>query len=210
MLESYLSQWLENSPTYEFFENFEVWSNPHSSKPPHSVILYRALDDEDNLLYVGVTDRLMIRMKEHRRSSKWWNDATKILLHGCESREEALALEAISVWVEKAKYNKTRPTRKKYTEDEISQIRFHQKVDKLVEQFRLCAFCGLVLDPETNRKDQKYCNASCKAKFWYREKNKKFYDDRYQKFKKEWEKSPNGKRAGISIREWLKLPKDWR
>jgi hypothetical protein len=47
-------------------------------------------------------------------------------------------------------------------------------------------------------------------KFWYRAKYKKFYDSRYKRFKKQWEKSPSGKRAGIPISEWLKLPKDWR
>lgn len=74
----------------------------------------------------------------------------------------------------------------------------------------LCLNCNEVLEDDWAREGQKYCTERCKAAFWYRKKYKKFYDNRYRKFKKEWEKSPNGKRSGIAIREWLKLPKDWR
>jgi hypothetical protein len=63
---------------------------------------------------------------------------------------------------------------------------------------------------EWARTDQKYCDASCRMSFWYRKRYKKFYDARYQRLKREWARSENGKRAGIPIRVWLKLPKDWR
>lgn len=75
---------------------------------------------------------------------------------------------------------------------------------------RLCLSCRETLSDEWARSDQKYCNDSCKMKFWYAARYKKFYDSRYKKFKRQWEKSPNGKRAGILISEWLKMPKSWR
>lgn len=75
---------------------------------------------------------------------------------------------------------------------------------------RRCKACNAVLGEDWARRDQKYCDSSCKAAYWYRIKYKSFYDDRYKRYKREWERSDNGKRAGIPIREWLKLPKDWR
>lgn len=75
---------------------------------------------------------------------------------------------------------------------------------------RLCLYCNEALSDEWARSDQKYCSESCKMKYWYRAKYKKFYDSRYQKFKRQWERSPNGKRAGVPIRVWLKLPEDWK
>lgn len=75
---------------------------------------------------------------------------------------------------------------------------------------RRCLYCNLILGDEWARKNQKYCNVNCKTSHWYRKKYKTYYDAQYQKKKKAWERSPNGKRAGIAIREWLKLPKDWR
>ncbi len=75
---------------------------------------------------------------------------------------------------------------------------------------RLCLYCNQALLEEWARIDQKYCSESCKMKFWYRKKYKNFYDARYQKLKRQWERSQVGKRAGVPIREWLKLPPDWR
>lgn len=75
---------------------------------------------------------------------------------------------------------------------------------------RRCLYCNLILGQDWARANQKYCDESCKASFWYRIKYKKFYDDRYKRQKKQWERSPNGKRAGIPIRVWKNLPSDWK
>lgn len=75
---------------------------------------------------------------------------------------------------------------------------------------RYCLYCNQVLGKDWARSNQKYCDTSCRDSYKYRIKYKKFYDERYQRLKREWEKSPNGKRAGVAIRQWLKLPLDWR
>lgn len=75
---------------------------------------------------------------------------------------------------------------------------------------RHCLACNQLLERDWARSNQKYCDASCQASYWYRIKYKKFYDERYQRQKKEWERSPNGKKAGIKLYEWRKLPKDWQ
>lgn len=73
----------------------------------------------------------------------------------------------------------------------------------------LCLFCHSDMSL-WSRPDQLYCDRDCKSSFWYRKKYKTFYDARYKSLKREWERSPNGKREGIPIRVWLRLPKDWR
>lgn len=72
-----------------------------------------------------------------------------------------------------------------------------------------CLFCGTDMT-EWARKNQKFCDQSCQMKHWYRLRYKKFYDSRYQRLKREWRRSESGMRAGVPIRVWLRLPKDWR
>ncbi|MEU9578820.1 GIY-YIG nuclease family protein [Streptomyces chilikensis] len=42
-----------------------------SSRDGHTA-LYRFFDEQDVLLYVGITDRLTVRFREHSHHSKWW------------------------------------------------------------------------------------------------------------------------------------------
>lgn len=75
---------------------------------------------------------------------------------------------------------------------------------------RLCLYCGELIGLNWARGNRKYCNESCRSSFYYYNKYKKGMDERYQIKKRQWERSPNGKKAGVPIREWLKLPVDWR
>lgn len=57
----------------------------------------------------------------------------------------------------------------------------------------------------------KYCTPQCRRRAQYlKMKLKGYWSKRYQKLKKEWERSPNGARANIPIRNWVRLPKDWQ
>ena len=73
-----------------------------------------------------------------------------------------------------------------------------------------CLYCNEVISRTWARGNRKYCTDSCKASFWYYKKYKAFYDERYKRQKREWAASDNGKRAGVSLSEWRKLPRDWR
>lgn len=75
---------------------------------------------------------------------------------------------------------------------------------------RRCLHCDEVLERDWAAANQKYCDASCRASFHYYDKFKTFYDERYKRQKKEWEISPNGKKAGLKLYEWRKLPKEFR
>lgn len=75
---------------------------------------------------------------------------------------------------------------------------------------RRCLYCTEVIGLNWARGNRKYCDESCRASFYYQTKYKKGMAEKYQQKKRQWERSPNGKRAGVPIREWIKLPQDWR
>jgi hypothetical protein len=75
---------------------------------------------------------------------------------------------------------------------------------------RRCLYCNSPIDLNWARGNRKYCQESCRRSYHYYNKLKKKMADKYQIKKRAWEKSPNGKRAGVSIRQWLRLPKDWQ
>ncbi|WP_214108879.1 GIY-YIG nuclease family protein [Acrocarpospora catenulata] len=50
---------------------------------------YRIYDSRDEILYVGVTDDLFLRMVGHRQSSPWWYSADRIAWDQYPTRQEA-------------------------------------------------------------------------------------------------------------------------
>lgn len=56
--------------------------------------VYEAYDAFGNLLYVGITNNLKRRLKEHSASSKWWTQQTEIKHTLHSSRYEALKEES--------------------------------------------------------------------------------------------------------------------
>lgn len=76
-------------------------------------------------------------------------------------------------------------------------------------RFCLNPECQEYMDPEWAEPNQKYCTDKCRNRFWYLH-NKEFHRKLYKQRQKEWARSPTGKRAGVSIRNWLKLPEDFR
>lgn len=56
----------------------------------HTIYL---LYGERGLLYVGITDRDLRRMREHSRDKAWWPGVRSIKVRHARSREEALRLE---------------------------------------------------------------------------------------------------------------------
>lgn len=198
MFERFYDLWLSETPYFDYLQD-DLGNRPF--KQPH--YLYRVLDENHKLLYVGETRKLTERMSYHKGNSSWFSKASSILIYGCNSRREALALEEAAIHKETPQFNKNcqLPTKKRGS----SGIK-----NPVSKEPRYCAHCECLLDPVWARANQKYCDESCKAAYWYQKKYKTSYDIRYKKFKKQWEISPSGKRAELPIREWLKLPKDWR
>lgn len=95
-----------------------------------------------------------------------------------------------------------------YNEIVLELYRITQRRDMHAERY--CLYCNELLGKDWARPDQKYCDSSCRASFWYRKKYKKFYEDRYKRQKIEWARSSNGKLAGVSLSAWRRLPKEWK
>ena len=65
--------------------------------------VYKFYDDEQNLLYVGISLNVFARLSQHKRDKDWWDEITNIKVQHTDTREDALDLEARLI---KQKYRK--------------------------------------------------------------------------------------------------------
>lgn len=84
-----------------------------------------------------------------------------------------------------------------------------QQLQIKVVETRYCLTCGLFLDPEWAVPDRIYCSTKCLNIFWY-DNNTDYHKKLWKKNKALWTKSPTGKRGGVPMNEWFKMPKDFR
>jgi hypothetical protein len=74
---------------------------------PHT--LYRLRDAAGQLLYVGVTNNLGHRMKQHRRVQTWWGNVATIEAEIHPNRQAVLAAEDAAILAENPRWNVVRP-----------------------------------------------------------------------------------------------------
>jgi hypothetical protein len=67
--------------------------------------LYRHYDADNRLLYVGVTDCLSVRDRQHAATAVWHDKVARTETQWCLSRAHALALEAVAIVHEGPLYN---------------------------------------------------------------------------------------------------------
>lgn len=67
--------------------------------------LYRLYDATGALLYMGITQDLRKRMREHARSQPWWGDVATRTVTWYESWPRAFHAETIAIAQEKPKHN---------------------------------------------------------------------------------------------------------
>lgn len=67
--------------------------------------VYRFYDADDELLYVGTTDRLSARLGTHRGQSPWWSQVVFITVVPYETREAAAQAEAVAIATEAPLHN---------------------------------------------------------------------------------------------------------
>jgi len=75
------------------------------SLPIQHHVVYRALDRDDVVLYVGVTNSLFARMAQHRRSSPWWTSAVRIDWTIYDNRVEAETAERTAIHLHSPHWN---------------------------------------------------------------------------------------------------------
>ena len=67
--------------------------------------LYRHFSVDGILLYIGISNRLPRRIKEHSRFSEWFQEVCDIKIEWLESRERAFIAEREAIKSEKPKWN---------------------------------------------------------------------------------------------------------
>ena len=67
--------------------------------------LYRHYDNEENLLYVGISLSAFERFRAHKMNSKWANKVSKMTVEYFSSRKEASDAEKEAILIEKPLYN---------------------------------------------------------------------------------------------------------
>lgn len=67
--------------------------------------LYRHYDKAGTLLYVGITDALAARDKQHLQDASWFKDVSSTSTQWLETREHARALESVAIQHENPIHN---------------------------------------------------------------------------------------------------------
>ena len=70
-----------------------------------STTLYRHFDNENNLLYVGISLHWNKRTKEHEIGSPWFKEVKTLKMEEFETREEAIKAEKNAIRLENPKHN---------------------------------------------------------------------------------------------------------
>lgn len=83
--------------------------------PEKTQHLYRWYDENDVLLYVGVSVNAYFRAKSHKTNASWWAEAATMRLESFDTREAVLAAEKLAIQTEHPVYNVTHA--QKYQQD---------------------------------------------------------------------------------------------
>jgi excinuclease UvrABC nuclease subunit len=67
--------------------------------------LYRAFDDDGNLLYVGISSQVFARFDQHAHTSEWMYECCYVEIEHFRTRNEALAAEKYIIQTESPKFN---------------------------------------------------------------------------------------------------------
>lgn len=67
--------------------------------------LYRFFNDDDELLYIGITLNVSSRFRGHARDKPWWTEVHRITLEHYADRPTVLVAEAAAIRAEKPRYN---------------------------------------------------------------------------------------------------------
>jgi hypothetical protein len=69
-------------------------------------VVYHAFNAAGELLYVGVTCNLRVRLGAHRRETPWWGEVADVKHVGYDDRRVAERAEKTAIWREKPRYNR--------------------------------------------------------------------------------------------------------
>lgn len=68
-------------------------------------ILYRAFDENNALLYIGISSQVFARFDQHSHTSKWVNKCAYVKLEHFSNRVDALSAEKVAIKTENPEFN---------------------------------------------------------------------------------------------------------
>jgi len=68
--------------------------------------LYRFYDEDNRLLYIGISSSFYSRANQHSKNSNWFESASKVLLQHYKTREAVLEAEKLAIKQERPIHNK--------------------------------------------------------------------------------------------------------
>lgn len=94
-----------SAPNDELAELLIKAAELRASPPSVTTALYRYYDTEDRLLYVGITDNLIVRTLDHVQGSSWAEFATRATIERHPTRKEAEDAERAAIKAERPLFN---------------------------------------------------------------------------------------------------------
>lgn len=77
------------------------------SEAPDRTAVYRIRDEDDVLLYIGMTNNVPNRWNGHQAVQPWWDEVRSLTIEWYETRTEAAEAEKAAILAEQPKYNVT-------------------------------------------------------------------------------------------------------
>lgn len=71
------------------------------------VALYRIRDEDDVLIYIGITNSIPVRWNGHQAVQPWWDEVCSLTMEWHDTRVEAERAEKAAILDEQPKYNVT-------------------------------------------------------------------------------------------------------
>ncbi len=108
---------------------------PSTSQSPSVFVLYRFYNEDDSLLYVGLTRDPSRRISQHAGDKSWWTNVSRIEIAHFDSLEELRSAERDAITTEKPVHNvRMNGTKQKRSETE-TDAREKVEIDGLVGRF---------------------------------------------------------------------------
>jgi len=89
--------------------------------------LYRHFDNENALLYVGISLSTFKRLSQHKDHSQWFNKVSRVTIEHFPTREEAIAAEKKAIKTEDPKFNIANKKTAREIEQEIKDEKKEEK-----------------------------------------------------------------------------------
>jgi predicted GIY-YIG superfamily endonuclease len=71
------------------------------------VALYRIRGEDDELIYIGITNSISVRWNGHQAVQPWWDEVRSLTVEWYDTRVEAERAEKAAILAEQPKYNVT-------------------------------------------------------------------------------------------------------